>query len=427
MTSLPKVRVHNRTHVFDDFFKVDEVTLSHLQFNGQMSEEKRALVFERGDAVAVMLFNRDALKVILVNQFKAPTMEKSPYGGWITEVAAGMIRPGETPEATAIRETLEETGYRIANPQLIATFFSSPGGSSERIFLYFYEVGDDDRIGEGGGIRAEGEDIEVRSVYAKDLFERLERRDIEDPKLLIGAFWLKDYLLKRKRIPLRPSTHKFRLKSDPSLIVGYKTGSILKIKDVDVWVNSENVDMTMDRFIGNTISANIRYGGAEKNDNDDIVEDSIADALREKLGRRHNVRIGTVIETEACKLAIDNKVRRILHVATVRSAGPGRGVKADLAELSRCVEKVLAHAHKRNQGLFKMKPDRHILIPMLGTGDGGLTIEEVAPELIAAAVEFLQRNPKTNLKEIYFLAYSAPHQEACEIALRANGALERMS
>ena len=426
MTSLPRVLVRDRKRVFDGFFKVDELTLSHLKFDGQMSPDKQVLVFDRGDAVAVLLFNRDTQQVVLVNQFKAPTMDKGAGGGWITEVAAGMIRQDETHEAAAIRETLEETGYRITKPQLIATFFSSPGGSSERIFLYFAEVGNADKVGAGGGKSAEGEDIEVQTLYPADLFERLLGGSIDDPKLIIGAYWLKEHLrgaAPSRQGPLPTTTTKFRLKSKNDLIVGYKTGPILRITDVDVWVNSENTDMTMDRFIGRTISASIRYGGAEKEDDDSIIEDRIADALREKLGRRGHVKIGTVIETEAGALSADNNVRRILHVATVKSAGPGGGVVADLADLPRCVDKVLTYAHKRNQKLFRRR-DRHILIPMLGTGDGGLSVEQVVPLLVSAAVDFLRRNPDTSLKEVYFLAFSARHKDACEMALQGNGELE---
>jgi O-acetyl-ADP-ribose deacetylase (regulator of RNase III) len=181
--------------------------------------------------------------------------------------------------------------------------------------------------------------------------------------------------------------------------------------------------MTMDRYIGRTISSNIRYGGAEKDDDDNIIEDRIADALRQRLGRRGYVKIGTVIETESGALRIDNNVHRILHIATVRSAGPGGGVVADLADLPRCVDKVLGYAHRRNQKLFRRR-DRHILVPMLGTGDGGLSVEQVAPLLVSAAVDFLRLNPDTTLKEVYFLAFSARHKEACETALRGNAGLE---
>ena len=99
-----------------------------------------------------------------------------------------MIDTGEAPEAAAIRETLEETGYRIREPELIGRFFVSPGGTSERVFLYFAEVGGADRVGMGGGI--DDEDIKVLEIGLEELFERLARGLIEDAKLAIGAYWL---------------------------------------------------------------------------------------------------------------------------------------------------------------------------------------------------------------------------------------------
>jgi nudix-type nucleoside diphosphatase (YffH/AdpP family) len=155
---------------------------------------QRRLVFERGDSVAVLLFNRDRRAVVLVEQFKAPTLiarrrdDPATTDGWLVEPLAGMIDTGEAPEAAAIRETLEETGYRIREPELIGRFFVSPGGTSERVFLYFAEVGDADRVGMGGGI--DDEDIKVLEIGLEELFERLARGLIEDAKLAIGAYWL---------------------------------------------------------------------------------------------------------------------------------------------------------------------------------------------------------------------------------------------
>jgi ADP-ribose pyrophosphatase len=93
-------------------------------------------------------------------------------------------------EAAVIRETQEETGYQIHEPQLIARFFSSPGGTSERVFLYFAEVSAVDRKDGGGGIS--GEDIAVVYMPLDQLFERLASGAIDDPKLLIFACWLRD-------------------------------------------------------------------------------------------------------------------------------------------------------------------------------------------------------------------------------------------
>ena len=49
------------------------------------------------------------------------------------------------------------------------------------------------------------------------------------------------------------STVRYALKQRPDLVVGYKTGAIDRIKGVSLWVNSENTDMMMDRFLGRSV------------------------------------------------------------------------------------------------------------------------------------------------------------------------------
>jgi nudix-type nucleoside diphosphatase (YffH/AdpP family) len=186
--------IARQQRLFDDFFKIDELLVTHRQIDGTTSSVQRRLVFERGDSVAVLLFNRDRRAVVLVEQFKAPTLiarrrdDPATTDGWLVEPLAGMIDTGEAPEAAAIRETLEETGYRIREPELIGRFFVSPGCTSERVFLYFAEVGDADRVGMGGGI--DDEDIKVLDIGLEELFEQLACGLIEDAKLAIGAYWL---------------------------------------------------------------------------------------------------------------------------------------------------------------------------------------------------------------------------------------------
>jgi nudix-type nucleoside diphosphatase (YffH/AdpP family) len=188
--------IARQQRLFDDFFKIDELLVTHRQIDGTTSSVQRRLVFERGDSVAVLLFNRDRRAVVLVEQFKAPALvarrrdDPTTTDGWLVETLAGMIDTGEAPEAAAIRETLEETGYRIREPELIGRFFVSPGGTSERVFLYFAEVGDADRVRMGGGI--DDEDIQVLEIGLEELFERLARGLIEDTKLAIGAYWLQN-------------------------------------------------------------------------------------------------------------------------------------------------------------------------------------------------------------------------------------------
>ena len=189
---MKRVEILNQRVVFNDVFKIREVTVRHEKFNGQMSDPLRRLVFERGDSAAALLLNRDTQKVILINQFRYPTYEKGP--GWIYEVVAGMVNQDEQPEETIRREVREEIGYKVGELQPIATFYVSPGGSSERIVLYFAEVGNADRVSAGGGRAAEHEDIEQVELTLPELWTALRHGDIVDAKTLIAVQWLRGRL-----------------------------------------------------------------------------------------------------------------------------------------------------------------------------------------------------------------------------------------
>ena len=159
---MKRVTIYSKKRVFDGFFKIDEAEVSFERFNGQMSRRLSRLCFERGDSVAAVIYNRDSQKTIFVNQFKYPTYEKGP--GWIMETVAGIVEPGETPESALRREVLEEVGYEVEKIEPIATFYVSPGGSSERILLYYVEVSSAGKRAGGGGVPSEGK-ISKRSNF----------------------------------------------------------------------------------------------------------------------------------------------------------------------------------------------------------------------------------------------------------------------
>jgi nudix-type nucleoside diphosphatase (YffH/AdpP family) len=183
-----RVVVHEQRRVFDGFFKIDEAVVSYQGFDGRMIGPLRRLSFERGDSVAAVVLNRDRGSVVLANQFRYPTHAKGP--GWITEILAGMVDAGETPEQCVRREVREESGYDVEQLQHIGTFYLSPGGSSERIILYYAEVSDAGRTGAGGGQAGEGEDIQVVEVSLDQLERDVAAGRIDDAKTLVGILWL---------------------------------------------------------------------------------------------------------------------------------------------------------------------------------------------------------------------------------------------
>jgi nudix-type nucleoside diphosphatase (YffH/AdpP family) len=186
---MKKVEIKSKRVLFDDFFKIQEVIFRFLRFDGHMSRPVRRLVCERGDAVAALVFNRDTQKVLLINQFRCPTYEKGP--GWIQEVVAGMLEANEQPEETLRREIVEEIGYKAGDLTYIATFYLSPGGTSERIMLYYLEVGNADRTSSGGGLASEDEDIQLVELSLPELWMALDTGELVDAKTIIAAQWLR--------------------------------------------------------------------------------------------------------------------------------------------------------------------------------------------------------------------------------------------
>ncbi len=193
-----KVSILQKRNVFDDFFKVEEAYLQFEKFNGEMSNTVQRFSLDRGNSVAVLTFNRRTNKLVLISQFRYPTYKNGH--GWTIEAIAGMIDPGETPEETARREAKEETGLNVTTLEHITTFYPSPGGSSELIFLYYSEVsGEQEKREHTGGIISEGEDIISLEISLEDALEKIKSGEIMDAKTIIGIYWLENQLMKKNQ------------------------------------------------------------------------------------------------------------------------------------------------------------------------------------------------------------------------------------
>ncbi len=166
------MKITNRQTAYDGYFKIEKLTIS----DGEKTFERE--VFERGNAVAALVLDTEKNAFVFVKQFRPAS------GSELVEVVAGMLdKEGETPEATIRREIEEEMGYAVDRLELIQDFYSSPGGSSEKIHLFYAEVSHN--TGEGGGLADENEAIELVEVPK----EKLAALKIEDAKSLVGMYW----------------------------------------------------------------------------------------------------------------------------------------------------------------------------------------------------------------------------------------------
>jgi len=186
---MKRVEILHQQRLLDDYLKVDEAILRHELLEGGMSPPLRRLSLERGDGVAALVRELRRDRLILVRQFRYPTYARGP--GWTLEIVAGMLVGEEAPEAAVRREILEETGYLTARLRPISTFYLSPGGSSERIFLFYAEADEETRRHVGGGLDQENEDIEVVDVGVEEAWQALDQGEIVDAKTIIALMWMR--------------------------------------------------------------------------------------------------------------------------------------------------------------------------------------------------------------------------------------------
>ena len=133
--SHPDVKLARTRTVSARHLRIDTFGFRHRLFSGEWSAERSYDVLRRGQAVAIVLYDPDHDRVVLVEQFRLPALlaGSSP---WQLEAAAGLIDTDETPQAVAVRETHEKTGLAlIGEPILIQRYLSSAGNSDEAVVL----------------------------------------------------------------------------------------------------------------------------------------------------------------------------------------------------------------------------------------------------------------------------------------------------
>lgn len=134
---------------------VDEVRLP----NGKTSTRE---IIKHPGAVAVIAIT-DEDKMLMVEQYRKP-LERT-----LTEIPAGKMEKGESPEVTAKRELEEETGYRCTSLSHLASFYTAPGFSDELIHIF----------------RAEGLEKGTQLTTDEDEFLRLHEVTFDEALTLV--------------------------------------------------------------------------------------------------------------------------------------------------------------------------------------------------------------------------------------------------
>ncbi len=182
------VEVAARDVAFNGFFRIEKIRLRHRMFAGGWSRYFERELFERGEAVCVLLFDPQHDCIVLTEQFRIGALadECSP---WLLELVAGMVEPGESYAEVAQRETEEEAGCRFDKLLPICNYWVSPGGTSERVQLYCALI-DSDGVGGVHGLADENEDIRLVKMSFSEAYAAVESGRINNAATIMALQWL---------------------------------------------------------------------------------------------------------------------------------------------------------------------------------------------------------------------------------------------
>ena len=182
------VDIKDRETVFDGFFRMEKLTLSHARFAGGTSETFSREIFVRGDSTCVLPYDPQRDQVVLLEQFRPGAIGRN-QSPWLLELVAGMNEDGESPEEVAHREADEEAGLAFTGMERICDYLVSPGGTTEMVYLFCGQV---DAGSAGGlfGLEAEHEDIRAHVFSAGDAFAMVSDGRINNAAAIIALQWL---------------------------------------------------------------------------------------------------------------------------------------------------------------------------------------------------------------------------------------------
>lgn len=183
------IRILKTEILSDNWYTLRKVTYEQLQKNGSWSTQSRE-AYDRGNGAAILLYNIHAGSVVLTRQFRLPSYLNGNTTGMLIESCAGLLELDDA-EACIKKETEEETGYRITKPKKIFEAYMSPGSVTEILHFFIAEYNGAMKVGEGGGLAHEQENIEVLELPFDSALDMIDNGEIRDGKTIMLLQYLK--------------------------------------------------------------------------------------------------------------------------------------------------------------------------------------------------------------------------------------------
>jgi nudix-type nucleoside diphosphatase (YffH/AdpP family) len=182
MSISDRIRVKDVRVLSDSRYVLKTTTLDYRRANGEWQTQHRE-TYDRGNGAVLLPYNVAQRTVVLVRQFRYPVYVNG-HDDLLIEAAAGQL-DNASPEVRIRAEAEEETGYRLGEIHKVFEAFMSPGSVTEKLHFFVAPYEPSMRIGAGGGLEDEGEDIEVLELPIDQALAMIDDGRIVDAKTIM--------------------------------------------------------------------------------------------------------------------------------------------------------------------------------------------------------------------------------------------------
>jgi nudix-type nucleoside diphosphatase (YffH/AdpP family) len=187
LTRNPDVHVEDVEVTSDGWHVLRRTTLLHRRSDGRWERQQRE-TYDRGNGATILLYDLERRTVLLTRQFRYPAYVNDHPDGMLLETAAGLLDEDE-PEEAVRRELADELGVVVDSVHHVFDLYMSPGSVTERLHFFVAPWTAADVALRGGGVAAEGEDIESVELPLDEALRMVEDGRIVDGKTVLLLQW----------------------------------------------------------------------------------------------------------------------------------------------------------------------------------------------------------------------------------------------
>jgi nudix-type nucleoside diphosphatase (YffH/AdpP family) len=169
--------------------KLIRVSYEQRRGDGERQQRQRE-VYDNGNSAVILPYDPDRKTVLLTRQLRLPIFLQDGTERTV-EACAGKL-DGEEAERRIEKEVREELGYKVSKLERLFELYVSPAAIMEKIVFFTCAYSPADKVSGGGGLKEEGEDIEVVEITLEQAAAMVANGEIVDAKTLVLVQYLRD-------------------------------------------------------------------------------------------------------------------------------------------------------------------------------------------------------------------------------------------